>query len=275
MKLKNEFIEVEVSHKGAELQSIIHKNIEYLWQGNSKYWKRRSPVLFPIVGRLLDNEYVYEGKTYHLTQHGFARDMDFSMIESSKDSVLYLLTETKESLKKYPFDFSLYVGYKLIGNSVEVSWKVVNASTKNMYFQIGGHPAFNFLNGSHIEVNKKTNKYELNQTPYVHDVISDIEVSNIIVDDTTFLNDAIIYDNIDEIVLKDSTKAVKLNCKDFPFIGLWSTVKDSKNAPFICLEPWHGIADCVFHDKDITKKKGINVLKHKETFKAKYTITLT
>lgn len=273
MILKNEQLQVEINHHGAELQSIRYKNQEYLWQGNPEYWKRRSPVLFPIVGRLLDNEYIYEGKTYHLTQHGFARDHEFSMIDSSKTHALYLLTETKESLEKYPFDFSLYIGYELIENSVKMTWKVVNATNKDMYFQIGAHPAFNFLNGSVIEVNKKTNKYELNQTPYVHDVIPE-EVGSIIVDDTTFVNDALVYDNIDKVVLKDQNKSVELDCTGFPFIGLWSTVKDGKNAPFICLEPWYGIADCIFHNKELKDKKGINILKEKETFEASYTISL-
>jgi len=275
MILMNEQLRIELSHKGAELQSIKYNETKYLWQGNPMFWKRRSPVLFPIVGRLLDNEYVYKGKTYQLNQHGFARDQEFSMIESSKTHALYVLTESKESLEKFPFDFSLYIGYELIENTIKVTWKVVNASDEEMYFQIGAHPAFNFLNGSVIEINKKTNQYQLNNTPYVHDVTTDLEIEEIVVDDTTFQQDAIIYDNIDKIVLRDSLKAVELHCKDFPFIGLWTMVKDNKNAPFICLEPWHGIADCVFHDKDLTKKKGIKVLQSKETFEAKYTITLT
>lgn len=274
MKLKNSDLIIEVSYKGAELQSIQYKNIEYLWQGDSKYWKRRSPVLFPIVGRLLDDEYVYEGKTYHLSQHGFARDMDFSVVESSKDSVLYLVTENKESLEKYPFDFSLYIGYKLVGNMIEVSWKVVNANKNDMYFQIGAHPAFNFLNGSVIEINKTTNRYTLNKTPYVHDVLPETEVGEITVSNESFINDAIIFDKIDRVIIKDKKKQVELNCPNFPFIGLWSNVTNGENAPFVCLEPWHGIADCIFHDKEFKNKKGINVLKPGKTFEAKYTITL-
>ncbi len=274
MKLCNDVLKVKINHNGAELQSIQYKGIEYLWQGNPDFWKRRSPILFPIVGRLLDNEYIYEGKTYNLSQHGFARDMEFTMVDSTKDSALYLLTETQESLKLYPFDFSLYVGYKLFDNSIEVTWKVVNANDKDMYFQIGAHPAFNFLNGSRIEVNKVTNKYELNHTPFVHTVTNDVEVGEIIVDNSSFINDAIIYDNIDKVGLKDNEKQVILRCDGFPFIGLWSTVKDGQNAPFICLEPWHGIADCVFHNKNIKEKNGIRILKPKETFKTKYIITL-
>lgn len=274
MILKNKKLTIEVSHLGAELQSIKYNNVEYLWQGNPEYWKRRSPVLFPFVGRLLDNEYVYEGITYNMSQHGFARDMDFSVIESSDDCVMYLVTETEETLKKYPFDFSLYIGYKLRGTSIEITWKVVNASKSNMYFQIGAHPAFNFLNGSVIEINKVTNQYDLNKTPYVHGVTRDVDVKEIIIDDTSFIDDAIIFDNIEKVILKDDNKSVELECEGFPFIGLWSSVVDGKNAPFVCLEPWHGIADYSFHDKKLVTKKGINVLKPKEVYETSYSIKL-
>lgn len=270
MILKNNDLQVTLHHKGAEIQSIIHKEIEYLWQGDAKYWGRRSPVLFPIVGRLLDNEYKYENNIYSLSQHGFARDMEFSVIDSTTDSVLYLLTENKSSLEKYPFDFSLFIGYKLIDNQIEVTWKVINASKNEMYFQIGAHPAFNFLNGSLLTLQCKTNQYHLEGTPYVHKVTSNVDVNSITFDDSTFKNDAIIYDNINRIVLKDDQKSVELRCEGFPYLGIWTTVKEGKNAPFICLEPWFGIADYIDHNKELVHKKGINVLKPQEVFKTKY-----
>ncbi len=272
MILKNQVLRVEVNSLGAELKSIQYKNTEYLWQGDARYWERSSPILFPIVGRLLDNEYILNDKTYYLNQHGFARDKDFRMIEFNKHSITYMLVEDRETLSMYPYKFKLYVGYKLIDNRIEVSWKVVNTDNIIMHFQIGGHPAFNFIQGSILEINKKTNKFEMESTPYIQDVTPDLDISEIEIDNTTFGQGALIYDGLDEVVLKDDTKSVKINCEEFPFFGIWSKVYRGVNSPFICLEPWHGITDTAFHDKELINKKGIKVLEPQEEFTAKYII---
>ncbi len=111
MIIKNNLLTVEISSFGAELKSIIKDDIEFLWQGDPKYWKRSSPVLFPIVGRLLDDEYIYNNKTYKLTQHGFARDCEFMLVKKTNKEGIYLLKENNEILKKYPFKFNLSIGY--------------------------------------------------------------------------------------------------------------------------------------------------------------------
>ncbi|AIO19461.1 Aldose 1-epimerase [Candidatus Izimaplasma bacterium HR1] len=272
--LKNKTLEVEIDAFGAELKSIQYNDIEYLWQGDPEYWKRNSPVLFPIVGRLLDDEYIYEDKTYKLTQHGFARDMQFELLESSDNKVLFLLRENETSLQRYPFTFNLFIGYEVIDNRIVVTWKVENTNDKEMYFQIGAHPAFNFLNGSYIDINKVTNQYLLEGTPYVQDITANIKYDSIEIDNTTFTKDAIVVDNIDYITLRDDTKSVSIHCNNFPFLGLWTKLIDNENAPFICLEPWHGIADFSFHDKQLVTKKGINILQKGEIFNATYYIEL-
>lgn len=272
MKLNNETISIEISNHGAELKSIKKNNIEYLWQGNPKYWKRSSPILFPIVGRLLDDEYIYNNKFYKMTQHGFARDNEFEMIYSKYNSVKYVLSETEETLKQYPFKFRLEIEYKLHENQLLVYWTVTNTDKKDIYFQIGAHPAFNFLSGSIIDINDKTNKYELKGTPNIDCVIQNVFIESIIIDDSSFLNDAIIYDNIDLVTLRDDMKAIKIECNDFPFIGIWSKVENKKNAPFICIEPWHGITDFNDHDKNIVNKKGVKKLKPNNIFKTEYKI---
>jgi galactose mutarotase-like enzyme len=143
-----------------------------------------------------------------------------------------------------------------------------------MYFQIGAHPAFNFLNGSIVEINKQTNLYELKGTPNISSITENIKVGSFTIDDTSFLNDAIIYDNINEITLKDDKKSVTLKTKDFPYLGIWSKVIEGKNSPFICIEPWHGITDFINHDKQLSHKIGINTLKKDGVFKASYTIII-
>ena len=257
MIIKNNLLTVEISSFGAELKSIIKDDIEYLWQGDPKYWKRSSPVLFPIVGRLLDDEYIYNNKTYKLTQHGFARDCEFMLVKKTNKEGIYLLKENNEILKKYPFKFNLSIGYKLVGNKIVVSWTVENTNTFPMYFQIGGHPAFNFLNNAIIEINKKTNFYELRDSPYIKNIIKDYEVGSISIDNETFINNALIYDNIDQVTLKDNRKAVTIECNNFPYLGIWTNIVNNMNAPFICLEPWHGIADFDNHNKNLIDKVGI------------------
>ena len=127
---------------GAELCSIVANGKEYLWQADPAFWKRHSPVLFPIVGSVWENEYRNEGIPYTLTQHGFARDMEFTLISEKEDEVRYRLVSNEETLHKYPFPFCLEIGYRIQGKKIEVMWEVKNTGDKEMYFQIGAHPAF-------------------------------------------------------------------------------------------------------------------------------------
>ena len=140
--LFNGRLSIEVSAHGAELCSIFSNGKEYLWQADPAFWKRHSPVLFPIVGSVWENEYRNEGTTYVLTQHGFARDMEFTLISEENDEVRYQLVSNEETLKKYPFPFRLTIGYRIREKKVDVMWEVENTGEKEMHFQIGAHPAF-------------------------------------------------------------------------------------------------------------------------------------
>lgn len=275
MILKNDCLKIKINSFGAELKSIIKNDVEYLWQADPLFWKRSSPILFPIVGRLIDNEYIFNNQIYKMTQHGFARDKEFKLINHDHQSALYLLNEDEDTLKIYPFKFNLYVGYELNKNELKVLWKVENTNNHDMFFQIGAHPAFNFLNGSILEVNKTTNQYELQGKPQISHIKKDVTVKDILVNDQTFINDAIIYENIDQITLKDISKSITLKFKGFPYLGIWSQVAHGKNAPFICLEPWHGITDFKDHDKQFIHKVGMNILKINEVFETSYTILIS
>ncbi|MCD8194057.1 MAG: aldose 1-epimerase family protein, partial [Tannerellaceae bacterium] len=128
----------------AELSSIINlsNGKEYLWTADPQYWNRHSPVLFPIVGSVWEGTFRVDGVEYHMSQHGFARDSVFELVEKTATSVLYRLTGSPETKEKFPYDFILEIGYKLTGKSIEVSWRVKNNSGKTIYFQIGAHPGF-------------------------------------------------------------------------------------------------------------------------------------
>ena len=144
-QLKNEELTLTVISAGAEMKSLKDNKTEqeYLWQADPKFWGRTSPVLFPIVGNYAQKQSVYEGKTYTLSQHGFARDMEFDLESQTEEEIWFVLKDTESTLGKYPFHFILKVGYRLSGRQVEVMWKVENPNDKKMYFSIGGHPAFN------------------------------------------------------------------------------------------------------------------------------------
>ena len=142
--LENDCLAIEVSTFGAELQSIRDKatGFEYLWYGDKTYWGRRSPVLFPIVGKVWEGRMRYQGAEYLLSQHGFARDMEFELVSETETEVRYRLVSTEETLKKYPYQFVLEIAYRLHDNKVDVIWEVTNPSDKDICFQIGAHPAF-------------------------------------------------------------------------------------------------------------------------------------
>ena len=142
VEIKNDKLTVQVASLGAELQSIKDADgREYLWQAGEK-WPRRSPILFPIVCSVNDDTYTVEGKEYHLPRHGFARDTEFQLIAQGEHKVTFALHETEETLKVYPYRFNLAVSYRLNGNKIHVVWHVENTDTREIHFQIGGHPAF-------------------------------------------------------------------------------------------------------------------------------------
>ena len=136
--VSNQELTIRVSEHGAELSSIVANATgkEYLWQADPAFWKRHSPVLFPIVGSVWKAEYRNEGTVYPLSQHGFARDMDFTLIDEAENELRFALESTPDTLRAYPFPFLLEIGYRLEGNKVEVLWRVKNTGDKTMHFQI-------------------------------------------------------------------------------------------------------------------------------------------
>ena len=284
--LSNDFIEISIKDLGAELCSLKKKNlpIEYIWQGDKKYWNRHSPILFPIVGKLIDNEYTYENRTYQMTQHGFARDNTFKVFAQEHDYICFKLEDSIDTMKIYPFEFELYIGYRLIKNSLEVSYKVVNKSKKEMLFSIGAHPAFNWP----LEKADKESYYfgfedtkELERLPLTQDGISnnkeiiDLEDSKLALYEELFKDDALIIQNLENktITFKNSqdSRDIKVSFDGFDYLGLWSK---PSGAPFVCIEPWHGLADFIGHHKKLEDKQGIISLSSNEVFESSYTISI-
>lgn len=287
--LSNDKLSIKVKKTGAELASIVRNDNghQYLWQADPAFWKRHSPVLFPIVGGLWDGQYRYKGKTYSMSQHGFARDQEFELIHQTQTEIRYRLLSDDKSLEIYPFDFSLEIGYKLSGNSIEVIWEVTNTSQEDMYFQIGAHPAFNYPNSGTQDNVKgffgfdtaKTLNYILISEKGCVDVNKKytLELNDglLPIDKHTFDNDALIFENsqIKKVTLFDSRSNPYISLQfDAPLVGLWEP--PHKNSPFVCIEPWYGRCDRAHFSENFEDKDWMNKLSAGEQFAASYKIII-
>lgn len=255
--LENDDLRVTVNHFGAELSSIIKKEtgVEYMWNADEKFWKRSAPVLFPFVGSLKNKEFLYQGKAYPMGQHGFARDMEFSLVSNDGRQAWFSLCSDETTYEKYPFAFTLEIGYLLEGSTLKVIWRVINEDEKLMYFSIGGHPAFMCpLNGGgsqtdyYIEFDTDKNltysKLSENGLVYKKDNVLATNGGKMQVTGHLFDEDALVVEGgqAHRISLCRPDKTPYLTVAfDAPLFGLWSPAK--KNAPFICIEPWYGRCD--------------------------------
>lgn len=283
-------LEIITTPSGAELTSIKYHGEEFLHQGekvldsNGKvYWKRRAPILFPIVGSLKNNTTIINGEKFEMLQHGFARDMKFDILKISEREHIYVLKYNQETLKMYPFKFELYVSYLIDNNKLIVKYKVKNLDDKTMFFGIGGHPAF--------AINLKENKYRLEfdekeenakfyqldngLISYKNNYINKSIMSNdksISIGKDTFTHDAIIMGNLKSkkirLIENNNTRLV-LDFTGFKYLGIWS----KKNAPFICIEPWYTTADYTDSNSIFEEKKDNIKLEENEEFECSYSIT--
>ncbi|MBC7958758.1 MAG: aldose 1-epimerase family protein, partial [Vallitaleaceae bacterium] len=143
-KIENDQLKIQINSMGAELDSIYNKNyqLEYLWNADPAFWPKKSPVLFPIVGTLKNDEYYFQNRSFKMGRHGFVREKEFEVAELSPENLKFSLQSNEETLKQYPFDFLFDVIYSITGNCLKVTYQVTNTGTHVMYFSVGGHPAF-------------------------------------------------------------------------------------------------------------------------------------
>ena len=287
IKLRNEQISIVVAEKGAELQSIKDaEEKEYLWQGDAKYWPRRSPILFPLVCSVENDTYRVDGKEYHLPRHGFARDKDFTIIRQGEDRVTLALHESEETQKVYPFCFNLAVTYRLDGNKIHVIWHVENTDKHELHFQIGGHPAFNvpgMKDGDQLEgcitLDNKDPLIALkgyaDGSHDMEDVPVEAEYGVLEFNNHFFRNDSVKIHNsqVRQAVLldEDDQPAVTVSFRT-PVIAFWSPF--DKHAPFVCIEPWYGIGDPRGYNGEFRDKPLMNHLQPGASFMSEYTIQI-
>ena len=287
--IKNEIVTAEIESFGAELKSLKSNrtNTEYMWYGDPAYYKRTSPILFPIVGSLKNQEYLYEGKKYPMPQHGFARDMEFAVKEQKEDEIWFLLVSDEETYAKYPFAFELHIGYRLIQSTLRVMWKVVNKDTKEMYFSIGAHSEFNCP----LKGEKDKSGYGLNFYTDKNVTASRINGDGLMLDGTQELSltdgkmtfpEGFFDDGVYIVENHQTNKMSLMNPQgkvyvtlhfDAPLFGVWSPEK--KNAPFVAIEPWYGRCDRADFAGSLSEREWGNHLSAGATFEKQYEITIT
>nr|WP_315210597.1 aldose 1-epimerase family protein [uncultured Flavobacterium sp.] len=278
--IKNSILTAEIKHFGAELISLkTNQNKEYIWEGNSEFWGKHSPILFPIVGTLKDNSFQYNGIKYHLSRHGFARDMEFELIEITDNSATFSIQSSEETLKVYPFEFELQLIYTLEENNLSIVYKVVNKGKNTMPFSIGAHPAFalpnQFENYTIAFEKEEPLEYYLLEDDLISNKTKKLDVTNKKIPLTyeLFENDALIFKTLQSnslTILENENPILRVHFEDFPSLGIWTKM----NAPFLCIEPWFGYSDTNENSGNLFEKEGIQVLESNATFHSKFSIEI-
>ena len=286
--LSNPLCRATISPHGAELVSLVapKSGLEYLWQADPAVWGRHAPVLFPIVGRLPQDVYVHQGQSYKLSQHGFARDQEFTVLHQSSTEVALQLVDSPAMRAMYPFAFELLITYTLLDCILTVRWDVRNPSAdQELPFSIGAHPAFrcpllpheqfedyffafdqpvtlerHLLQGGLLNGETEPLLQEQDKLPLTYEL---------------FAQDALVITDFDFNALtlrsQKSTRFVRLQFDGFPYLGLWTK---GPGAPFVCIEPWHGIASSVDASPELRDKAGIITLPPGGAFTAAYTVEI-
>lgn len=271
--IENDFLKIGVKEFGAELTSIISKasGYEFMWQGNPDIWSGQSPILFPIIGRLIEDKYTLNKKEYTMQKHGFARKLPWKFLSKSENSISFILTESEETLKAYPFSFELIVTFTIENNKLTVKHEVVDKSKDTMYFSLGAHPAFNCEIGDRLvfEKNETVDKIKIDlveslRLPEVFPLLRDEK--EIVITEDIFNEDALIMEGIKSesisLIRKNGKEKIKFNLGKAPYLGIWA----KPGAPYVCIEPWYGVNDSQVKKDDFSQKDAIQSLSPDEKF---------
>jgi galactose mutarotase-like enzyme len=278
--LSNDVISAQINTLGAELCSLKNdNNRESIWEGNPTYWGKHSPVLFPIVGTLKNNTFNHNTKEYQLNRHGFARDMEFKLVDKTESTATFSIQSNSATLANYPFQFELQIQYTLVHSTLEIAYTVINKDNSAIPFSIGAHPAFalpgNFENYS-LEFEKaEPLEYTLLENDLVSTQTETIatHTNSVPLTYKLFERDALIFKKLqsNSLTILDKEKPVlKVHFEDFPNLGVWTKI----DAPFICIEPWFGYSDTIKSNGNLFEKEGIIILKTADTFQAKFSIEI-
>lgn len=268
--IENKDFSLAVKEMGAELNSFKSKKtgFEFIWCGNTDIWYGQSPILFPIIGRLLDDKYRLNGNEYTMPKHGIVRKKPFKLIEKTENSLTFIQSDDEESLQSYPYHFDLIVEFKITDSGLSVTHTVVNKNDSVMYYSFGAHPAFNCEIGDYLEFSENEN---LLTERIDHDSILieekfpvNIKGNKIEITKNLFDDDALILSGYKSksVSLKSNNhnRAVKFNF-DSPLLGIWA----KPGAPYVCIEPWWGVNDNYDKKDDLSQKRAIMALNANES----------
>ena len=272
INIENEKLKISVNPLGAELSSAVLKSNgrEYIWQGDPVIWSGHAPILFPICGRLSKDTYFYGGERFSMPKHGFARRREFEIIKIGQDMASFVLRSDAKTHMSYPFDFELRVSFYIDENVIKTVYSVVNTGAENkMYFSLGAHPAFNVEIGGSVIFGSSGRLETLTVNGDALIDGSRLMAENgdrITLTNDIFSNDAVIlpspsFDNV-SVASPDGNVLVKMKFGKVPYLLMWA----KPGAPFVCVEPWHGIPDSAGEPRDISEKNGVISLDPNEKF---------
>ena len=285
--LRSDTLSVRISSQGAEMQSIkTAAGLELLWQADPAVWARHAPHLFPIVGRLKNNALHHEGKSYQLSQHGFARDLPFVCESSSDGSCTMLLKDSEQTREHYPFAFELRITHRLQNNALEIIYVVRNPAASDLLCSVGTHPAFAWplsANADRAQHKLVFDQAEPAPIRRLHGGLvksetypTPVQGREMPLSDALFVDDVIFFDSLKSRSLKyiapdvAGAPVIHIDFKDFPHLGIWT----KPGAPFVCIEPWQGHASPQEFDGEFRDKPGVASIAARQERVWRYTIAV-
>jgi galactose mutarotase-like enzyme len=298
LQLENEILSVRFQQKGAELVSMINKKdgAELIWQADPKFWGKHAPVLFPIVGTLANGRLQWNGKSFPLSRHGFARDLPFDLLASSTETLVFRLTSSPETLRMFPFRFIFDIVYTLKGAGLTVTYKIQRPEEQEtmeqisieqnsmkqisspLFFSVGAHPAFHLPQEENwvfrFPEPVTAARWPINEEGLLRTYSVDClnQQSELPIVSSIFSQDALVFKNfpVNQISIYSASGKgrVQMSWEGFPYLGLWS----APQSPFVCIEPWCGVADTEGFMGDFSEKEGIQSVQVGEVWERSYTI---
>ena len=269
-QIENEHLKVRVIEYGAELTSVVAKKsgVQHLWQADPDVWGWHAPVLFPVIGRCMNDQILVEGNVYPMEKHGFARKSDFKVLELNETKIVFSLTSNSQTKNVYPFDFEFLIAYRLNSNELICTYEVINTNQSPIYFQLGGHPAFTipfFPNEKYedyfleFESSENSSRHYINTEGYFdgrkESILQNSKTIQLRKD--LFKDDALIFKDLNSravsIKSKKHSHSLKVSFQGFDYLGIWA----KENAPYVCIEPWVGCADSADFTGNLSDKEGV------------------
>ena len=284
VSIRSENLAAAIDPQGAQLSLLKDGALDLLWDGNPALWAGRAPILFPIVGALVGGSYRLGTETYHLSRHGFARGKAFSIVDTSPSNALFRLSADDATLQVYPFRFELDVQFAIDGATLSVTTTVRNQGTEDMPASVGYHPGFRWPlpydqpRASHFI------EFDVDEPEPVRRIGTDglltpmpqptpVAGRRLVLDDSLFKDDVLIFDRLKSRSVtygSDAGPCIRVSFPDAPYLGVWS----KPGAPFVCIEPWHGITDPQGFTGEFQDKPGVFMLAAGESMSTTMGITL-